>query len=746
MQLLARCNKKDVADDLQHTDAIDNEQVTEQQQPIHSTCTEKYEVRIQTTVDQQEKNLDLPQEEAHELDNKDAGIQMRYEDLPAEANNYGFAQKGYDCAKMQLLARCNKKDVADDLQHTDAIDKEQVTEQQQPIHSICTEKYEVRIQTTVGQEEENLGLPQEEAHELDNRDAGIQMRYEDLPAEANNYGPLEVEHDAVDHDEVSWFRRMHVLTPIEALYRDLACLMHRLSHTVIRLSVHLPWMYTVRARQVEKYCLRMLLKYMKGPQSFEDVRTVDNRVYSTFFDACKALGMAVDEDIWEASLAEAKAQQLENRALSHIQRMLRAGGQELGAYGIICVESTDESSQGSPSAEDHRSQLPIIYDQLSAGQKLVADTVMSAIYDGYALEQRCFFVGAAGGTGKMFMYNLLLHLVRSRGDVAVAVVFTGIAATLLLSGTTVHSSFKLPLKLYHNGASSISADSKDAEYLRSARLIIWDEAATQERYALEAVDRLLRDVFASSHQNLPFGGHVMLFGGDWKQMLPFVEDTTKEDAMATTVRRSEVWPSFNILRLTENMRAGEGEQEFAAFMNAVGNGQLQDSRTGSLYVKMLRRCFMDLKEDVVEWIYDSDALQHGQAIIGRALLSVRNDDFSWLNDLVLKKIRPEEDARTYFAVDEIYADDPKCVVEMMAHEYLNFTTSFGMPPYQLVLKRGAVVMLLRNIDLQAGLCNGTRMIVDEMRPNTLLCTILIGTHAGKRVVLTKLSIKWKNRY
>uniref|UniRef100_A0A0M3IKL7 ATP-dependent DNA helicase n=1 Tax=Ascaris lumbricoides TaxID=6252 RepID=A0A0M3IKL7_ASCLU len=88
----------------------------------------------------------------------------------------------------------------------------------------------------------------------------------------------------------------------------------------------------------------------------------------------------------------------------------------------------------------------------------------------------------------------------------------------------MYSRFKLSLKLCHDSASSISADSKDAEYIRSARLIIWDEGSTQERYAIEAVDRLLRDISAISHQNLPFGGHLTFLGGDWKQMLPIVEE------------------------------------------------------------------------------------------------------------------------------------------------------------------------------------------------------------------------------
>ncbi|VDM65828.1 unnamed protein product [Strongylus vulgaris] len=38
-------------------------------------------------------------------------------------------------------------------------------------------------------------------------------------------------------------------------------------------------MYTVSPRDFERYCLRILLLNTKGKTSFEDIRTVDGRVY-----------------------------------------------------------------------------------------------------------------------------------------------------------------------------------------------------------------------------------------------------------------------------------------------------------------------------------------------------------------------------------------------------------------------------------------------------------------------------------
>ena len=58
--------------------------------------------------------------------------------------------------------------------------------------------------------------------------------------------------------------------------------------------------------------------------------------------------------------------------------------------------------------------------------------------------------------------------------------------------------------------------------------------------------------------------------------------------------------------------------------------------------------------------------------------------------------------------------DQDQVVQFPA-EFLNSLQPPGMPPHNLVLKRGSPMMLLRNLD-PTSLCNGTRLIVKSMRP------------------------------
>ncbi|XP_021999396.1 uncharacterized protein LOC110896241 [Helianthus annuus] len=55
-----------------------------------------------------------------------------------------------------------------------------------------------------------------------------------------------------------------------------------------------------------KYYLRMLLGIVRGPRSFEEIKTVDGVVYATFKEACYAYGLLNDDKEWNNALSEAK--------------------------------------------------------------------------------------------------------------------------------------------------------------------------------------------------------------------------------------------------------------------------------------------------------------------------------------------------------------------------------------------------------------------------------------------------------
>ena len=65
--------------------------------------------------------------------------------------------------------------------------------------------------------------------------------------------------------------------------------------------------YTVHPNARECYFLRLLLNAVKGPQSFDSLRTVNGTVYPTFRDACYRHGLLEDDSHWDNTLADAAA-------------------------------------------------------------------------------------------------------------------------------------------------------------------------------------------------------------------------------------------------------------------------------------------------------------------------------------------------------------------------------------------------------------------------------------------------------
>src|ERR1044072_1198051 len=168
-----------------------------------------------------------------------------------------------------------------------------------------------------------------------------------------------------------------------------------------------------------------------------------------------------------------------------------------------------------------------------------------------------FFLYGYGGTGKTYIWNTLSAGLRTNGKIVLNVISSGIASLLLPGGRTAHSRFSLPLNLFEHSTCKIKQGCPKARLLRQCSSIIWDEAPMLNKYCFEALDRILKDIMSvecPSNSEKPFGGKVLVLGGDFRQILPVIQKGCRQDIFPVTVNSSYLWKHCKVLSLTKNMR------------------------------------------------------------------------------------------------------------------------------------------------------------------------------------------------
>jgi len=567
------------------------------------------------------------------------------------------------------------------------------------------------------------------------------------------------------------------------------------NHPHVRFDRTLGRVYTVHPNHHECFFLRLLLHNVAGPTSFEDLRTVDGHLCDTNREACLRRGLLEDDNHWDATMAEASASRtaaslrllfailltscdiadpvalwlryrddlsedfkrrvqldhpdievhytddIYNSALIALEdKIVSMNGLRLTAFGLpaasrseagnIPSEMIKETSYDTDALTDF---IRLNVDKLLPDQRRAYDLITN---DVSANNGGLFFVDAPGGTGKTFVNTLLLAAVRQHRQIALAVASSGVAATLLPGGRTVHSTFKLPLDLAasENPVCSISKSSAMAQVIRQCRLIVWDECSMAHRKALEAVDRTLRDLRASE---LPMGGVTVVLSGDFRQTLPVVPKGTKTDQLLACLKSSPLWPAVRSIALATNMRArlfGHPlAEEFAAKLLQLGEGQTPVDQHGKIPCSTISTPVSSPEElvskvfpEIANHVHDHHWLRE------RAILAPRNVTVTTINHLLLDAIPGT--IETYKAINTV-VDDSEAVNYPI--EFLNALESSGLPPHELRLKIGAPVILLRNLD-QPRLCNGTRLTVTKMMPHVIEATILTGCAAGDNVFIPRI--------
>ncbi|KAG2224290.1 hypothetical protein INT45_012858 [Circinella minor] len=289
--------------------------------------------------------------------------------------------------------------------------------------------------------------------------------------------------------------------------------------------------------------------------------------------------------------------------------------------------------------------------------------------------------------GKSLLFKTLLSCVRSQDHIALPVASSSIAAILLPGGRTAHTCFKIPIDADKTAICNLPLGGTHAYLIRQASLIIWDEAVMCGKWNFQAVDKALCDIMGATDSalaNVPFSGKVAAFGSDFQQLLPVIKKETRSKIVANCISATTFWR--HLIDITDT----------TALIDAI---------------------YPTIREPNPQPEHFSN----------HTILASTNADIDEINNYAFELF--PGDTRQYLSTDHIIdADDP------------DVAAASSIPPHALNLKVGMPLILLRNLNPDAGLCNGTKVFVTALLDHSIVVKRIGIGHNGEEHYIPRINI------
>ena len=164
------------------------------------------------------------------------------------------------------------------------------------------------------------------------------------------------------------------------------------------------------------------------------------------------------------------------------------------------------------------------------------------------------------------------------------------------------------------------------------------------RAVLACVEECCRKVM---NNQIPFGGKVVILLGDFRQTCPVVRRGTKVDILNVSISRCNIWPSFQIARLTTPIR-NAADPDFASYVDSIGEGE--GPRINLSFLTHTTNI-----EDVIGFVYNRDVLNKPITCLRRCILAPTNAQVDVYNSAVLDLL--PSTSRQYYAADSLEEHD-----------------------------------------------------------------------------------------
>lgn len=329
------------------------------------------------------------------------------------------------------------------------------------------------------------------------------------------------------------------------------------------------------------------------------------------------------------------------------------------------------------------------------------------IFDKYLKGENIFITGP-GGTGKTYLIKAIVEHAKNSNKSYQVCALTGCAAILLQCGaTTLHGFSGIGLA---SGTISQVVDRvvknryKKPNWAKTELLIV-DEVSMLSLKIFTIIDLIAKRV--KQQRDKPFGGMQIIFAGDFYQLPPVGDEDDIETTQFCfeTPLWNEVFPSNNQIILKTIFR--QTDNNYAKILNKLRVGEI--TKNG---IKALEQCVNKKFSDE----------------LNPTILLPRRKDVDNINIKEYNKLdKTSEKTYTMKPVDMLdlplskeHIENITLFTDKEKQQEIDYLADNLMAEKTLSLRIGTIVMCISNLDVDAGIINGSQGIIVDFQGNNPL--------------------------
>ena len=334
-------------------------------------------------------------------------------------------------------------------------------------------------------------------------------------------------------------------------------------------------------------------------------------------------------------------------------------------------------------------------------------------------EKKNVFITGPGGCGKSYLIKHIVNDAKNNNININITALTGCAAILLDCGAkTLHSWAGIGLAKSddHSIITRISLNKWKKMNWKKCDLLIIDEVSMMSKRLFNLLDAIGKNIRRSP---LPFGGIQVIFSGDFYQ-LPPVGSKNEDPDSSKFCFESELWDETFDYQIILDKVFRQKDETYIDILKEVRQGKLYRNS-----YNLLKKCVnkpIDTKS-IIKPITIMPIKRSVDSINLKSMELIDSPEFKY--KYIAEYIDPSDisgnnssDKTAFDVMMKSYSytkNKKKTITREKLENEEKFIINNSLFEKELILKKGAQVMCICNLDMDLGICNGSTGIIIDFK-------------------------------